>query len=161
MLSLVNAPRGTDRFLVERMQQWIPGWNRRQLSYDEFERYASSLGITVVECPLTDADGYAFFVGAAPYIYVNANLTYSEKVIVAYHELKHILYDPERPEVFIKVGSPWYWFSKMDRQAKIAGAVAWMPEAAVRGLSIEELMIYYDVPRPVAEFRAGLDLWRV
>jgi Zn-dependent peptidase ImmA (M78 family) len=150
--------KGSDRLLVERFAEWIPGWGRRQLCLADLTDYCERHRIEVVFADLQDADGYALWAGSASYIYIASHLRGPEKVITAYHELAHILYHPPHPEVFKRTGDLWNW-SKCDRQAEIVGEVAWMPESEVRGLQVEELMRSYGVSRPVAEFRSQLRLW--
>jgi Zn-dependent peptidase ImmA (M78 family) len=149
----------SDRFLVERFTTWLPGWNRRQLQLEDFERLATGLGIAVVEAALDEADGYAFWVDRSPYIYLKENLSYAKKVIAAYHELAHILYHPADRGVFRRTGRDLWNWPKCDRQAEIVGSIAWMPDSEARSLTVEELMEFYGIEREVAEFRAGLHLW--
>ena len=160
MLRPANRRRNeikTDRFLVERFSEWIPGWGKRQLSYIDLNCMCESLGIEVVEFPLKKARGYALWAGPVPYIYVADHLSGPEKVITGFHELAHILYHPTHPEAFCRAGNLWNW-GKCDRQAEIVGVIAWMPYSLARGLSVEELMEGFGVRREVAEFRAGLRL---
>ncbi|MEW6129612.1 MAG: ImmA/IrrE family metallo-endopeptidase [Acidobacteriota bacterium] len=151
--------RRSDRFLVERFCQWVPDWNRKQLSLDALGNLCDECGITLEELEL-DADGLALWEDAEPYIYINSQLKYSERVITGFHELTHILYHTPRPEIFRRQSNCCWNFSKQDRQAEIVGLVAWMPEAATRGLSVESLMLKFDVRRESAEFRASLNLWQ-
>ncbi len=148
---------GTDRVLVERFSQWIPGWGRKQLSLSDLYQLCNEAGIETVEYDLTDADGYALWVGGTPYIYIGERLTAAEKVITGYHELAHILYHPEQPEVLRRCGH-WNW-SKCDRQAEIVGCVAWMPD--VGAMTVGQISGEFAVSREVASFRASLRLWPV
>lgn len=161
MLSLAHKRNGTDRFLVERITQLIPGWGVKQLTLDTLEKYCATQSIICTELPLIEADGYAFYQHRIPHIYYSSRLPYPQKVITGYHELCHILIDAPDPEMF-KRQNPRCWnFNKWDRKAEIVGVVAWMPETRARGLSVEELMREFDVSRDSAEFRASLNLWRL
>lgn len=159
MRSAARRKRKTDRFLVERFTEWIPGWGRRQLSLVDFYELSESLGVEVVDYPFEQDAGYAFWVGDIPYVYYSNRLSGSEQVITCYHELAHILYHPPRPEVFKRTGNLWNW-SKCDRQAEIVGVVAWMPEPMVHDMTVSDLMREFGVRREVAEFRINLSLWR-
>ncbi|HKP85605.1 MAG TPA: ImmA/IrrE family metallo-endopeptidase [Blastocatellia bacterium] len=156
MRSAAKRRRGSDRFLVERFADWIPGWGRRQLALSDFYELAESLGVEIVEYPFRRDAGQAFWVGATPYVYYSSWLSGPEQVITCYHELAHILYHPSRPEVFKRTGDLWN-MSKCDRQAEIVGVIAWIPDT--QRLSVEGLMEAYGVNREIAEFRAGLGLW--
>lgn len=149
--------RKTDRFLVERFSQWIPGWNQRQLTLDDLCRVCDESGVVLIEMDLL-ADGLALWSDAQPFIYINTRLSYSEKVITGFHELTHILYHPSQPEIFKRQKNCCWNFSKQDRQAEIIGLVAWMPESQARGLSPASLMAQFNVRRESAEFRASLNL---
>jgi Zn-dependent peptidase ImmA (M78 family) len=150
--------KGSDRFLVERFAEWIPGWGRRQLCLADLTDYCEQHRIEIVFADLEDADGYALWASSAPYIYIARHLRGPEKVITGYHELAHILYHPPHPEIFRRTGNLWNW-SKCDRQAEIVGELAWMPDVA--GLSIDQVMARFSVSREVAEFRLYLSLWPV
>jgi Zn-dependent peptidase ImmA (M78 family) len=152
-----SLERKTDRFLVERFTQWIPGWGVRQLRLDDLGNLCDECGIVVVEAEL-DADGYAMWIGGQPFVYINSWLPYSERVITGFHELAHILYHPSDAEILHR-RALWNW-SKCDRQAEIVGCVAWMPEPQARGRSAVDLMDMYDVRRESAEFRSRLNLWK-
>lgn len=157
---MLGLEQKSDRTLVERFSQWIPGWNRRQLTFDDLENLCDECGIIVVEEPLEDAEGYAFWIGSTPFIYINAVLPYPEKVITGFHELAHILYHPPSEDAtFLRRYANWNW-SKCDRQAEIVGCIAWMPDSEARGRSVEELMDRYEVMRDVAEFRSQLYIWQ-
>jgi len=149
----------TDRFLVERFRQWIPGWSQQQLSFAGFLDFCDWLGIRVMRCRLLDAYGYAFWIGATPYIYLSNHIGGPELVITSWHEVCHILYHPSHPEVFKRTGNLWNW-SKCHRQAEIIGVMAWMPHGVADEMATDELMREFGVRREVAEFRASLNLWR-
>ena len=156
MPNAVKRRSGSDRFLVERFSQWIPGWGRRQLCLSDLTDYCERHQIEVVFADLEDADGYALWVGGVPYIYIAHHLRGPEKVITGYHELAHILYHPPHPEVFRRTGNLWNW-RKCDRQAEIVGQLAWMPNVA--GLSVDQVMAQFGVSHEVAVFRLQLKLW--
>lgn len=159
MLNL-EKQKGNDRFLVERFSQWIPGWNKRQLTLDDLGNICDDCGIAIVEMPLED-DGYAVWLEADPFVYINSQLPYSEQVITGFHELAHILYHPNTQDrLRLRRLANWNW-SKCDRQAEIVGCVAWMPDALVCGLRAEEMTELFDVRRESAEFRAQLKLWNL
>ena len=159
MLDL-EKQNGHDRFLVERFSQWIPGWNRRQLTLDDLGNLCDDCRVVVVELPLED-DGYALWLEADPFVYINSQLPYSEQVITGFHELAHILYHPNSEDLMqLRRAANWNW-SKCDRQAEIVGCVAWMPDVLVRGLHAEEMAQVFDVRRESAEFRAQLKLWQL
>lgn len=152
-----NARRnGSDRFLVERFSEWLPGWGRRQLTLVDFYELAYSLGIEVVEYPFDRDCGHAFWIGAQPYVYYSSRLPGPEQVITCYHELAHILYHPVIPAGFKRERS-FFNFDKWQRQAEIVGVVAWMP--SVEYMTAEYIMREYGVSRETASFRAGLNLW--
>jgi Zn-dependent peptidase ImmA (M78 family) len=155
---MLNLGRKTDRFLVERFTQWIPGWGIRQLTLDDLGNLCDDCGIVVVETALEE-DGLAIWLDGQPFVYINRLLPYAERVITGFHELAHILYHPIDKEVFRRTGLDLWNWSKCDRQAEVVGTVAWMPEPQVRGLSPETLMQRFGVRRESAEFRARLNLW--
>jgi Zn-dependent peptidase ImmA (M78 family) len=155
---MLGLERKTDRFLVERFSQWIPGWGVRQLQLDDLGKLCDDCGIVVVEMRL-NSDGLAFWLDGRAFVYINTLLPYSERVITGFHELAHILYHPTDKQILHR-RSLWNW-SKCDRQAEIVGLISWMPETQARGLCAESLMRQYEVRRESAEFRASLDLWRV
>jgi Zn-dependent peptidase ImmA (M78 family) len=152
-----SLERKTDRFLVERFTQWIPGWGVRQLQLDDLGKFCDDCGIRVIDMEL-DADGYALWLGGQPFVYINSLLPYAERVITGFHELAHILYHPSDTEILHR-RALWNW-SKCDRQAEIVGCVAWMPEPGARGRSADDLMAIYEVRRESAEFRSHLSLWK-
>jgi Zn-dependent peptidase ImmA (M78 family) len=156
---MLNLGRKTDRFLVERFSQWIPGWGLRQLTLDDLGNLCDDCGIVVVEIEL-DADGHAVWLGGQPFVYINSLLPYSERVITGFHELAHILYHPSDRQVFKRTGRDLWNWSKCDRQAEIVGLLAWMPETQARGLNAEELMKRFQVRRQSAEFRSNLRLYQ-
>lgn len=156
---MLDLGQKSDRTLVERFSQWIPGWNHRQLTLGDLEKFCDECGVIMVEESLEDAEGYAFWIDSTPFIYINAFLSYPEKVITGFHELAHILYHPPSEDaIFLRRHANWNW-SKCDRQAEIVGCIAWMPDSEARGRSVEELMARYEVMREVAEFRSQLRLW--
>ncbi len=154
MLRPANRRNATNRFLVERFTQWIPGWGARQLSLMDFYSVCEQLGIEAVEYTLDGADGYALWAGGSPYIYISNRLPGPEKVIAGFHEIAHILYHPNDPKPL-----KFFNYGKADRQAAIVGAVAWMPGRLAWGQTVEGLMEEFGVSREVASFRFGLKLW--
>jgi Zn-dependent peptidase ImmA (M78 family) len=153
------AGRKSDRYLVERFEQWIPGWGRRQLTLDSLGNLCDECGIVVTTTPL-EGDGYAFWLEGCPFIYVNSLLPEGEQVVTLGHELAHVLYHPSSDDaVFLRAHSFWNW-SKCDRQAEIVGCVAWMPDRMIsKYMTIDHIRQEFGVRRETAAFRLSLDLW--
>ena len=144
-----------DRLLLEQFCHAIDGFNVRSQSLHDLGRLCDQLGIEVVQLPLRRLHGVALEDDGFKYLYINSRLSGPEKVIAGFHEYCHLTSHSLDMSILKSTGSLWN-LQKYERQAQIIGAVALMPDPALSGLSIEEIMQEFGVSRQVAEFRAGL-----
>lgn len=152
-----NSKAKNSRLLIERFSQRIDGFNVRQQTLEDLYRLCAAIGVTVVELPFRRLHGGAFEDRGEKYLYVNELLPCSERTMTGFHELTHISDHVLEVEPFRSTGNLWN-VSKFERQANIIGALAWMPDPLIRGLSIEQIVTEFGVSKNVAEFRLSLKI---
>jgi Zn-dependent peptidase ImmA (M78 family) len=150
-----SASRVPDRLLLEQFRLTIDGFNVRSQSLNDLGRLCDELEIEVVQMPLRRLHGVALEDDGYKYLYINSRLSGPEKVIAGFHEYCHLTSHSLEMSILKSTGGLWN-LQKYERQAQIIGTVALMPDPALSGLSIEEVMQEFGVSRQIAEFRAGL-----
>lgn len=154
----VSFKSRNSRLLIERFANRIHGFNMRRQSLCDLYDLCEPLDVEVVQKPMRKLHGAAIEDMGFHYIYINSLLSGPLKVIAGFHEFCHLTDHALNVEAFKSTGNLWN-LSKFERQAQIIGVIAWMPSVEIEGLSIEQIMREYGVPRNVAEFRLSLDLW--
>jgi Zn-dependent peptidase ImmA (M78 family) len=144
-----------DRLLLDQFRLTIDGFNVRSQSLNDLGRLCDELEIEVVQMPLRRLHGVALEDDGYKYLYINSRLSGPEKVIAGFHEYCHLTSHSLEMSILKSTGGLWN-LQKYERQAQIIGTVALMPDPALSGLSIEEVMQEFGVSRQIAEFRAGL-----
>jgi Zn-dependent peptidase ImmA (M78 family) len=140
---------------LERFCLAIDGFNVRSQSLNDLRRLCDQLEIEVVHLPLRRLHGVALEDDGFKYLYINSRLSGSEKIIAGFHEYCHLTSHSLEMSILKSTGGFWN-LQKYERQAQIIGTIALMPDPALPGLSIEEVMQEFGVSRQIAEFRASL-----
>jgi len=106
------------------------GWNRRVLTYTDFERACERDGITVISKRLPDDLGRYQIVKGREVITLDSHLHGTLKVFIAFHEYGHALYH---------VPGCHRLLSKTEFEADIVGIVALLPRPLLERLSPGEI----------------------
>lgn len=141
--------------LIQRFEARLRGFNLRSLVLDDLLHECERRDIFVDLVPFQRIHGISFHDKGQPCLLVNSLLTDAEKIIAGYHELTHLLDQADDVSVFLSLGNLWN-HSKAERHAQTVGVIALMPDAAVWGLTVDEISEQFQVSRKLAEFRLSL-----
>ncbi len=78
------------RLISEKIRNLIFGWNERPLTERDFYQLCKRFKVNVVEMPLR-TNGFYYRVMGRDYIAIDSRLTGTEKLLVQFHELAHLL----------------------------------------------------------------------
>jgi hypothetical protein len=151
-----NSRRATNhRLLLERFAGRIDGFNVRRQTLQDLYALCDRYGIEVVRFPMRRLHGAALEESGYKYLYLNKLLPGYQQVISGFHELTHHVDHALGVEIFRSTGNLWN-LPKFELQAQLIGAICWLPEPDVQGMTVEEVMRAHGVSRNLALFRLSM-----
>jgi Zn-dependent peptidase ImmA (M78 family) len=146
--------------LAKAIREYVPYWNVRPLTEDDFYRLCRKFKVRVIEIPLR-VPGLFMQVGGKRYLYVSSRLRGVEWLRAALHELGHaILHTPPS-------GTIAYFFrlppnSKREHEAEAFVAIALIPLCVVLSKLPWEIQEDYGYSTELIELRKWIyDNYRI
>ena len=121
------------------------GWNRRPLTFDDFERTSDALGVVVQRAPIK-TPGMYFVCDRQPFITLSNRICGLHLWLVAWHEMAHhLLHDPG-----LRCFSPGS-VSKAEAEAEAISISAVLDEPTLRRIIGHSEL--HDLPRAIIKKR--------
>jgi len=136
--------------IIDQLSSEIPGYNKRPLTYRDFEDLCHREGIVAFEHRMP-ARGWYFTMYDHPFIVINRKLLSGHKTFVGFHEYFHHRFHPGGYHHYHTIGVN----DKIERQASALAAVAIIPTEHLRadiGRG-EDISEKYEIPKYLADFR--------
>ncbi len=128
------------------------GWNRRILTYEDFEFLCTQLGVYVLSLPV-EIEGLYTHYRERPVIVLSQALTGHRRTFIAWHEMAHFLCHHPGIARFDVTS-----ISKAERQANAIAACALIPQRLIRTMEFNAIAEQLNLPHDLVLQRA--DVWR-